>query len=169
MIPIKCPHCAVGLKIDETKIPAHLTSFKCPKCKAQIPVSLIHACQATEESETVLVQPGREVLGSLLIHENPDTPQQEILLYEGSQIIGRKSNADASTSGIQTTDRSMSRAHILIEVKKDAKGYYKHYLSDNNSKNNTLFNNKYLDKQEVVVLQDGDEIVIGHTLIRFNA
>ena len=45
---------------------------------------------------------------------------------------------------------------------------YKHYLSDNNSKNHTLYNNNYLSDGEVVVLHDNDEIILGHTVIRFN-
>ena len=45
---------------------------------------------------------------------------------------------------------------------------YKHYLSDNNSKNQTLYNNNYLRKGEVVVLSDNDEITLGRTTLRFN-
>ncbi|WP_302138704.1 zinc-ribbon domain-containing protein, partial [uncultured Parabacteroides sp.] len=41
MISVKCPHCHVGLKVDEGKIPLDITSFKCPKCKQPIPVSLL--------------------------------------------------------------------------------------------------------------------------------
>ena len=32
MIALKCPHCHVGLKVDEGKIPLGITFFKCPKC-----------------------------------------------------------------------------------------------------------------------------------------
>jgi len=41
MIFIKCPHCHVGLKVDEGKIPLDIASFKCPKCKQFIPISLL--------------------------------------------------------------------------------------------------------------------------------
>ena len=58
--------------------------------------------------------------------------------------------------------------HIRIEVKKDPKGGYKHFLSDNNSKNHTLYNSNYLENGEVVVLKNNDEIIIGHTVLRFN-
>ena len=67
-----------------------------------------------------------------------------------------------------TADKSMSREHIRIEVKKDAKGGYKHYLSDNNSKNHTLYNSNYLENGEIVVLNNNDEIIIGRTVLRFN-
>ena len=62
----------------------------------------------------------------------------------------------------------MSRAHIRIEVKKSEQGGYKHLLSDNNSRNHTLYNGNYLESGEVVVLNDQDEIIIGHTVLRFN-
>ena len=82
--------------------------------------------------------------------------------------IGRKSKASTATIGIVTADKSMSREHIRIEVKKDAKGGYKHYLSDNNSKNHTLYNSNYLENGEIVVLNNNDEIIIGRTVLRFN-
>ncbi|MDR1879972.1 MAG: FHA domain-containing protein, partial [Tannerellaceae bacterium] len=69
---------------------------------------------------------------------------------------------------IHTADRSMSREHIRIEVKKNAKGGYNHYLSDNNSKNHTLYNSNCLEEGEVIVLKDNDEIMIGRTVLRFN-
>ena len=79
-----------------------------------------------------------------------------------------KSKASTATIGIVTADKSMSREHIRIEVKKDAKGGYKHYLSDNNSKNHTLYNSNYLENGEIVVLNNNDEIIIGRTVLRFN-
>jgi pSer/pThr/pTyr-binding forkhead associated (FHA) protein len=97
------------------------------------------------------------------------TQEQVFPLHEGASIIGRKSSSPSgATIGIQTPDRSMSREHIRIEVKKDAKGGYKHYLSDNNSKNHTLYNGNFLGNAEVVILNNNDEIVIGHTVLRFN-
>ena len=125
MIAVKCPHCHVGLKVDEGKIPLGITSFKCPKCKEPIPLSLL-----SEKSN-----------------------HQEV---------------DSDTILIITSDRTMSREHICIEVKKDSKGGYKHFLTDNNSKNHTLYNNSYLENGEVVVLNDNDEIIIGRTVLRFN-
>lgn len=170
MISVKCPHCHVGLKVDEGKIPLDITSFKCPKCKQLIPVSLLSQKKGdrTSESETVLIQPLRMTTGHLFVIANDDTPEQTFPLQEGSYTIGRKSNASNATIGIVTTDKSMSREHIRIEVKKDAKGGYKHYLSDNNSKNHTLYNSNYLEDGEIVVLKNNDEIIIGHTVLRFN-
>ena len=124
--------------------------------------------QNMPESDTVLIRPIKTTTGRLSVIANDDTPEQVFSLYEGLIIIGRKSNASKAQFGIVTADKSMSREHIRIEVKKDAKGGYKHYLSDNNSKNNTLYNSNYLKHGEIVVLSNNDEIVIGHTVLRFN-
>ncbi len=169
MISIKCPHCHVGLKVDEGKIPLAITSFKCPKCKQMIPVSLLgRDKQISNDSETEVLRPFYTKGGQLSVLANADTPEQLFTFQEGVYTIGRKSNSSKATISILTEDKSMSREHIRIEVKKDTKGRYKHYLSDNNSKNHTLYNSNYLENGEVVVLNDGDEIVIGHTTLRFN-
>lgn len=170
MISIKCPHCHVGLKVDEGKIPLDITSFKCPKCKQSIPVSLLSSVkeQLSDDSDTILVQPVRTTTGRLTVIANTDTPEQTFSLHEGVYTVGRKSNAACATISIVTGDKSMSREHARIEVKKDAKGGYKHYLSDNNSKNHTLYNSNYLENEEIVVLNDNDEIIIGRTVLRFN-
>jgi predicted Zn finger-like uncharacterized protein len=57
MISIKCPHCQVGLKVDEGKLPLGITSFKCPKCKQAIPISLVMEKKngTSDDSETILI------------------------------------------------------------------------------------------------------------------
>ena len=156
--------------MDEGKIPLGLTSFKCPKCKGAIPVSLLSAGnrEGNNDPDTILIHPLKTDIGRLTVLPDENTPEQHLSLHEGRLIIGRKSNASKASLPIQTGDRTMSREHAVIEVKKDGKGGYKHYLSDNNSKNHTLYNNNYLGDGEVVVLNDNDEIILGHTVIRFN-
>jgi len=171
MISVKCPHCHVGLKVDEGKIPLDLSFFNCPKCKQPIPVSLIRNIQASnhysDEGVTEVLHTNKTLNGRLLVISDDLTPKQELPLYEGTWIIGRKSQSSSSNLQIDTQDKSMSREHIRIEVKKDVSGGYKCCLSDNNSKNHTLYNNSFLKEGEVIVLNDNDEIVIGHTTLRF--
>lgn len=123
MISVKCPHCHVGLKVDEGKLPLDLTSFKCPKCKQSIPVSLLQLGKqgADFDQDTILVHPVSNSTGQLLVVSDDATPEQIFPLYEGIAVIGRKSNASGATIGIITTDKSMSREHIRIEVKKTLK------------------------------------------------
>ena len=170
MISLKCPHCQVALKVDETKLPEGINSFKCPKCKKTIPVSLLNKGENRDNaSDTVLLNPIKTELGRIVVSADAtiNTPEQIFPLHEGVITIGRKSATSDVTFSIETLDKLMSRSHISIEVKKDTKGGYKHFLSDNNSKNRTLYNNNYLEPGEVVVLHDNDEIVIGRTSLRF--
>jgi predicted Zn finger-like uncharacterized protein len=173
MISVKCPHCKIGLKVDETKIPQDITSFKCPKCKKEIPVSFIgqKIGQTADKVDTLVVTlKAKQIgLGMLTVLSSPGTPQQEFQLNEGVIIVGRKAKVDTATICIVTDDKTMSRNHLRLEVKKNPKGKgYFHYLSDNNSKNNTLYNGKCIDNGEIVVLKDNDVIVLGQTSIRFN-
>jgi FHA domain. len=169
MISIKCPHCNIGLKVDETKLPAGIKSFNCPSCKKAINVSRLSTEQSGHNvSETVLLYTPKAGLGRVTVFADEDTEEQSFPLFEGKLTVGRKSNASNATIGITTKDRMMSREHICIEVKKDVKGGYKHYLSDNNSKNRTLYNSIFLEGEEIVILNDNDEIILGKTVLRFN-
>lgn len=171
MIALKCPHCHVGLKVDEGKIPLGITFFKCPKCKGEIPVSLLNLNSSLKQEDrdnTVLVSPPSSHKGKLTVLANEETEEQILPLEEGTFTIGRLSSLSQANLPIRTKDRSMSREHIRIEVKKDTRGNYKHFLSDNNSKNHTLYNGRYLENGEIVVLKDNDEIIIGRTILRFN-
>ena len=170
MIPVKCPHCQVGLKVDEHKIPEGINSFKCPKCKQDVPISFLEKRpeQRTDGTETVIFQPSKTKGGKLTVFDNEYTKEQIFHLREGFYIVGRKASVSNATIRIETEDKLISRNHFRIEVKKDAQGGIIHCLSDNQSKNKTMYNGKYLEEGEEVVLRDNDEIRIGHTLIRFN-
>ena len=172
MISIKCPHCKIGLKIDETKIPEDIVSFKCPKCKKEILISYVDQMKGQAvDADTLVVSPKtkQQGLGTLTVLPAPDTPAQEFQLSEGTIIVGRKAKVSTATICIMTNDKTMSRSHLRIEVTKNQKGdgYY-YYLSDNNSKNNTLYNGKCIENGEMVVLKDNDVLVLGRTIIRFN-
>jgi pSer/pThr/pTyr-binding forkhead associated (FHA) protein len=170
MISIKCPHCRVGLKVDETRIPKGIEFFNCPKCKREIPISYLdQKLEQDSDVETLVVSKAKDKgIGRLTVLPGIDTPQQEFQLNEGIMIVGRKAKVSTANICIQTGDKTMSRNHIRIEVKKNSKGGYFRSLSDNNSKNNTLYNGKCIENGDVVVLKDNDEIVMGRTTIRFN-
>ncbi|MDR0836588.1 MAG: FHA domain-containing protein [Tannerella sp.] len=171
MISVKCPHCKVGLKIDETKIPAGILSFKCPKCKKEIPISFIEQKleqQNSDETAVLIKKNQNQGTGCLTVLQDEDAPHQEFLLQEGENTVGRKAKVCTASICISTDDKTMSRNHLKIEVKKNPKGGYFHCLSDNNSINHTLYNGKSIESGDIVVLKDGDKLVIGKTTIRFN-
>ncbi|MDR0744188.1 MAG: FHA domain-containing protein [Tannerella sp.] len=157
--------------MDETRIPKGIESFKCPKCKREIPLSYLdHKLGQDSDAETLVISPKAKDkgIGRFIVFPDIDTPRQEFQLNEGIIIVGRKAKVSTANICIQTEDKTMSRSHIRIEVKKNPKGGYFHYLSDNNSKNNTLYNGKCIENGDMVVLKDNDEIVMGRTIIRFN-
>jgi predicted Zn finger-like uncharacterized protein len=171
MISVKCPHCKAGLKVNETKIPARILSFKCPKCKKEIPISFIEQKleQQNSDETLVLVQKSKnQGIGRLMVCQSEGTPQQGFQLKEGENIVGRKAKVCTASICVLTDDKTMSRSHLRIEVKKNPKGGYFHYLSDNNSINHTLCNGKSIESGDIVVLRDGDELIAGKTTLRFN-
>jgi predicted Zn finger-like uncharacterized protein len=171
MISIRCPHCHVGLKVDESKIPANIQTFNCPKCKQPIPVSYVLKNQVADDSETVILSftgDKNAKIGKIHVLPNDLTPEQTIQLVEGVNIVGRKSPIQQTATSIETRDKLMSRTHIGIEVRKDAeKSDYIYYLYDNKSTNRTLYNNKYIEPGEVITLKNNDEIQIGQTRLIF--
>jgi hypothetical protein len=172
MIQVKCPHCKVGLKVDERKIPKGINSFKCPQCKYDIPLSSLAAIKkeqrAADETDTVVFQSAKAGYGKLTVLSNAGTKEQVFHLQEGHFIAGRKSSVSEADIRIETEDKMMSRNHARIDVRKDSQGGLMHCLSDNQSKNRTMYNGVFLDEGEEVVLQDNDEIKLGNTLLRFN-
>lgn len=169
MIPVKCPHCRTGLRVDETKIPRGIASFKCPQCKQDIPVTYLTQRAADSGSETVLLRPVDKRQGRITVLAAFDTPEQVFPLTEGSHIIGRKSTTSAEDAiAIETADRTMSRNHARIDVRRDRRGNLIHTLADCQSKNHTLYNGAALAPGETVVLKDNDELRLGRTTLRFN-
>jgi len=170
MIPVKCPHCQVGLKVDEQKIPKGINAFKCPKCKHDIPVSFLEKKDEhrTGGTDTVIFQPSKKEGGKLTVFPNENTKEQVFHLREGNYIVGRKAAVSNANIRIETGDKMVSRNHFLLNVRKDSQGGLIHCLSDNQSKNKTMYNGKYLEEGEEVVLRNKDEIRIGNTLLHFN-
>ena len=171
MISVKCPHCRIGLKINETKIPQGIVTFKCPKCTKEIPVAYIDQLigKAADVNTIVSSKAKQCGLGRLTVLPSQGTPQQDFQLSEGVMVVGRRAKVSTATICITTDDKTMSRSHVRIEVIKNPKtnGYF-HHLSDNNSKNHTLYNGKCIENGEVVVLKDNDVFILGRTIVRFN-
>jgi len=170
MLFIKCPYCKVRLKIDESKIPAHLNAFNCPRCKQPISISLLHQYKIVSNSEdTIYIQKNDNTTATLTVLPDACTPSQSFQLRTGINIIGRKNgNTSEAKIEIETNDKLMSREHIKIEAVQYGNGEYNYLLSDYSSKNQTRHNNHYLNQGEIIVLRDKDVIEIGNTKIQFN-
>ena len=117
----------------------------------------------------MLLRPVDKRQGRITVLAAFDTPEQVFPLAEGSHITGRKSTTSAEdTIAIETADRTMSRNHARIDVRRDRRGNLIHTLTDCQSKNHTRYNGTALAPGETVVLKDNDELRLGRTTLRSN-
>lgn len=83
----------------------------------------------------------------------------------GTNIIGRKATTSQATVQIDTPDRYMSRQHSKIVVSKLPNGRLKSVLSNDHNKNISTIDGQDLLQGEQIVLEDGDQIVMGKTTV----
>lgn len=87
-------------------------------------------------------------------------------LKEGRNVVGRRATKSCATVQITTSDLTMSRQHIIINVTTLADGTKKVVLSNYQNKNPTLINGMQIDDGDAVRLSDGNTITIGRTTLR---
>lgn len=87
-------------------------------------------------------------------------------LTQGFNGIGRKANNSAATVKIATTDRTMSRCHAIIEVQ-SAGGHLLHILKNWENKNPTFLNDMQLAPGDQLILNPGDRLKMGNTILTF--
>lgn len=90
-------------------------------------------------------------------------------LRPGRNVIGRKAQKSAADFQIDTADkRSMSREHIIIDVKKVPGKGFVHYLSLYKEKvNSTYLGNEQLFYGDCIVINHGDLIKLPDATLRF--
>lgn len=90
-------------------------------------------------------------------------------LIPGRNVIGRKSVNSGANFQIDTGDkRSMSREHLIIDVKKDSLKGIVHCISLYKEKvNRTFVDNKQLLIEDCVILKDGDIIKLPDATLIF--
>lgn len=190
IIQIKCPFCGAVLSVKnqsgiETK------NVTCPICKNKSPFTEFrkansastgdepdteypdgkeHTCYNEEhtqyrENTEFKNQAANFTLGMLKVIETGAS----FRLKPGRNIIGRKAQKSEADFKIDTADkRSMSREHIVIEIRKvPAKGYI-HYISLFKEKvNNTYIGNEQLFYGDCIVLNHGDLIKLPDATLKF--
>ncbi len=171
-IKIKCPVCGAVLTvvsmpgIETKKIPCPIcktatkfTDYKKPTVK---PVD-DNDDETQTEGETEPADLNNYVIGKLQVSGS----STQYTLKIGKNIIGRKANSSTANVQIETTDKTMSRSHSLIEVVKLSKGGYKHYFSNANNKNATLVNNENVESDDKLILNGGEIIKMGNVVLKF--
>lgn len=182
---IKCPKCGVVLDVKNSKEQPELL-LNCPQCRAELLVKF-GPREEPLEAPTFFAQPkqraaqpnyGETQLGdapqSSAAHgQKADLPQlrcngEAYTLAEGRNIVGRKDSKKLATVPIDTDDKFMSRQHCVINVS-FTDGKYKAILSNYENKNDTFINGIKIDKGDDIVLNDGNNIKMGNTILTFKS
>lgn len=190
IIQIKCPFDGAVLSVKnhpgiESK------NVTCPICKHKYPFTQfkrIVPATYNDDEETDTAYPGGEERTKYAYGEDTTEATQtakslnltigkvyltgtniSFQLKPGRNIIGRRASKSEAEFQIDTGEkRSMSREHIVIEVKRiPAKGFV-HYLSLYKEKvNNTYIGNQPLLYGDCIVLKHGDIINLPDATLKF--
>ena len=87
---------------------------------------------------------------------------EEYLLRQGVNTIGRKASTSNATLQINTADRYMSRSHAIISVNAGI-----HIIRNHENKNPSYVNGIMIVGNDQVVLNDGDNVKLGNTVLTF--
>lgn len=159
---ITCPACRGRLEVtNPNDEPVLMLNCPNPQCGARIRVRF-------DTGKTILA-PEREAatVPGYLTHNG-----QHYTLSEGRNIVGRASQSGSATVPIVTDDRTMSRVHCLLEAIKTNTDRVKVVLSDLRDEEKMkaqplLLNDEPVMHGERLVLENGDELVLGTQLLRF--
>ncbi len=191
-----CKACGVKLEIKNTNNDP-LKIIRCPKCKATLQVvfgqpaasaspaaPVVHLAPdvhiASDETMLPQMKPAAAtpaVGGETILPQRSMTSDPlpflmcddvEYPLEVGQNIIGRYSdNNTTATVAVDSDDRTMSRAHALINVIRLANGSYKSVVKYYQNKNIILVDGVELMQDEQLVLKDGAVLEMGLTSMIF--
>ena len=146
-----CATCGVSLKVTNSKNEA-VKVISCPRCGSKIEVDF-------EEDKTVIGTVPK-ISRALLVMNG-----QSFELQMGANIVGRQSMTSEANIKLPVNDPYMSRQHALVQVTK-VNDRLCVTLSNYKNKNATLVNGVELRQSDEVVLNHGDEIVMGDTTMK---
>ena len=177
---VVCKACGVKLEIKNTTGEA-VKIIRCPRCKATLQVMFHQPVAQASPDETVLPQqrPTKEKVPAsdetvLPQHSSVSDPlplllcdDEEYTLKIGQNIVGRRTENGMATVQITTSDRTMSRAHALINVTRLATGSHKAVISNYHNKNRITVNGVELQRDEQLVLSHGTVVELGLTSMTY--
>lgn len=194
-IKIKCPTCGKILRLQDSPT-INTASFTCPVCKekhvvdncqrfVEQPKSQQPTGEETQYGPTISrMSNGEETqyasggysasgeetriysvpqsnIGSLV-----DNHGRTYKLRLGINTIGRKASTSSATVQIETTDRTMSRSHAVIEVR-NAGGQIMHILKNGANKNPSYHKGSIVGPSDQMILNNGDKVKFGSTELTF--
>ena len=113
MKKVLCPKCDNDITFNEDRYEKNVSLFfVCPYCGKQFNVSVADLTDNQEISDC----------GFIVVLENSYGYRQELPLFMGDNIIGRRSKGTEIHVPIETTDVTLARQHCVINVKKNKAG-----------------------------------------------
>ncbi len=89
-------------------------------------------------------------------------------LKEGMNVVGRKAATSDATIQIDTTNRRMSRRHVIIEVVRTGNGSVTHYIENvRDKKNSTTVNGRNVEDDDRLILRNNDRICLAGDELTF--
>lgn len=161
---ISCPGCQAVLDVKNPQGVA-VKTIACPKCRTRMKV-IFHEEETLEEAHTFLAGAGEE----RTMMAPPPQKSKNYALYvagrlypleTGMNTIGRKALSSTATVQIVTEGHGMSRKHARIEVVHFAGGVSRVRISNWENKNATTVNGVEIKDDDVLLLKQGDTIVMG--------
>lgn len=179
-IKIKCPTCGKILRLQDSPT-INTATFTCPVCKEK---HVVGNCQRLVEQpmpqqptgeetqyagsgyssngeETQIYSAPKSNVGSIV-----DNLGRTYKLSLGINTIGRKASTSSATIQIDTTDRTMSRSHAVIEVR-NAGGQIVHIFKNGANKNPSYHKGSLVGPSDQMILNNGDNIKLGCTELTF--
>ena len=149
---INIPCCNCGIK-NKVYVPA-------PN-----PVSTKNNLSVVEKSSR-----SSKVAARLVIPESLNVKRQSYIIREGENIIGRKSPNFEIEIPVHCADKYMSRRHCIIHSKMNPVTKLNIYtIREYQSKNKIIINDKLMENDEEIVLTNGENLILGTTLLIFES
>lgn len=159
---ISCPRCRAMMEVTNPNSLA-VRDIICPNpnCKALLHVNF-------DDGETILAdkKDRKESVGMIVFNS------QELPLLEGINTIGRKDSKNTASIGVDASDKAMSRLHCQLEVIRLKDGKIKPVLRDLRDQEKIgqkpiFINDEAMTSFDKIVLDDGDYIKLGDTIVRY--
>lgn len=153
MKKVLCPKCDNNVSFDEKRYEeGRSLFFVCPYCGKKFSIQT----SGTEKDET-------PDFGHIAVLENAYCYRQELPLFPGDNIIGRRSKGTEIQVPVESSDTSMERQHCIINVSVNKQGKMIYTLRDFPSISGTFLRHELLNRKERVILENGAIISVGAT------
>jgi predicted RNA-binding Zn-ribbon protein involved in translation (DUF1610 family) len=157
---VSCPKCGAYITFNEQAYPeGRVLIFTCPACKKQFRVR----SKTSETQQQSIESPAKFIVVANTFHE-----RQELNLIPGENIIGRYVKGTNATHPIITSDPSIDTTHCIVNVAPDKAGRLRYILRDAPSTTGTFYQDRILQDQDRINMEDGAIITIGATTLIFN-